>query len=646
MSAICGIFHLDGRPATKDLIGSMMSCMDYWGPDGSGVWREGPVALGHLMLHSTPESLHEKLPLKEDISDIVITAQARIDNREDLFRELAIPYPDRKNIPDSQIILRAYERWGEACPDYLLGDWAFAIWNPRQRRLFIARDHHGNTALYYYHTSHFFVFASSLKGLLALPEVPRSPNAFCIAQILLSWPGEGASTAYKNIYRLPPAHKMAVTQERIDVTRYWFLENTPELHLGSDQEYLEAFLDIYTEAVRCRLRSVRPVGVTLSGGLDSSSVVALAARELKKKEQRLSAFSSVPLYDTTGLVGKNGFGDERPYIEATSRFAGNIDVNYTRAEEMSPLEGIECSLNLLQEPIHAASNMYWIVSLMETAKSKGIGTLLTGQEGNGTISWRGNENILSTNNWWQWRKIWTKLKIWRSVRQKTLTQTFKSQIIKPLVPTSLLNYFQRIRSGKEPWENYSAIKPDFAHHFRVSEQMIQSGHDPYFRPLADARKQRYRIIRPGRSIGGTLWQEFGAGFDIQVCDPTQDKRIMEFCLSIPDDQYARDGKNRLLIRQSMEGILPPKVQWNSLRGKQAADIGWRVRKNCEQIASGLDMLEKSDLAREYLDIWKMRLVIQALKNQVDTRASFQCETILLRGLMVGLFLLSFEKDPF
>ena len=164
MSAICGIFHFDGKPIAN-LIESMMSSMDYWGPDGSGVWREDSVALGHLMLHSTPESLHEKLPIKRQTDDIVITAQTRIDNRDELFRALGIHHPDRNNMPDSQLILKAYDKWGEECPDYLLGDWAFAIWDPRQIRLFIARDHHGNTALYWYHTSRFFAFASSLKGL-------------------------------------------------------------------------------------------------------------------------------------------------------------------------------------------------------------------------------------------------------------------------------------------------------------------------------------------------------------------------------------------------------------------------------------------------------------------------------------------------
>jgi len=135
----------------------------------------------------------------------------------------------------------------------------------------------------------------------------------------------------------------------------------------------------------------------------------------------------------------------------------------------------------------------------------------------------------------------------------------------------------------------------------------------------------------------------GAGFDVDVCDPTQDKRVMEFCLSIPDEQYARDGRDRLLIRHSMEGILPPKVQWNILRGKQAADIGRRVQQDREEIVSLLKMFEESDITREYLDIQKMRLILQSLSTRIIKSSSYQIETILLRGLMAGLFLSRFEE---
>ena len=127
MSAICGIFNLDGSPVSKESINGMMAAIDYWGPDGSGVWRHGPVVMGHLMLHNTPESVGDRLPRTNVSGDLVITANVRLDNRDELFETLRVPHTERTGMPDSSLILMAYEKWGEKCPERLLGDWCFGI---------------------------------------------------------------------------------------------------------------------------------------------------------------------------------------------------------------------------------------------------------------------------------------------------------------------------------------------------------------------------------------------------------------------------------------------------------------------------------------------------------------------------------------
>jgi asparagine synthase (glutamine-hydrolysing) len=265
MSGICGIFQRNGAPVTPARLERMMTAMASWGADGQGTWCDGPVALGHSLVHTTPESRYESLPLQSPAPAVVLTVTSRLDNRDELADALGIAPPDRATLPDSTLILKAYGAWGEACPARLLGDWAFALWDTRQRRLFLARDQHGNTGLFYYCTPHCFAFASCLAGLLALPEVPRQPHAFSIAQLLVSWPGDGRATPYADLWHVPPAHAMVVTPDRMTMRQYWAVEATPALRLASDAEYIEAFLDLYTAAVRCRLRSIRPVGILLSG---------------------------------------------------------------------------------------------------------------------------------------------------------------------------------------------------------------------------------------------------------------------------------------------------------------------------------------------------------------------------------------------
>jgi asparagine synthase (glutamine-hydrolysing) len=628
MSAIFGIVHLDDQPLDLASLQAMQATMRYWGPDGSGSWHTGAAGLGHLMLHNTPESLYETMPLSSRSGDLVLTASARLDNRDELCEALRVPRPERATTPDGAVILKAYERWGEGCPDHLLGDWVFAVWDGRQRRLFIARDHHGMTGLYYYYNPRMFVFASCLKGLLALPIIPRRLHELRLVQVIASWPEHGAPTAYEEILRLPPAHTLTLTADRLDTRQYWRLEDAPDVRCKSDQEYVEAFLALYTETVRCRLRSHRPVGATLSGGLDTGSVCVLAARELGNSGRRLPVYSSVPLYDPSPWVSPNRFGDETSFIEATSQSAGNIDVHYIRAADINPLQGIRRALWLHDEPGHAARNQYWMTALFTTAQQHNIGTLLIGQNGNATVSWTGRASAADP------------LVFFKEGRYR---QALRS-LARVLLPTVWQRWYKRLRAGKDPWMNYSALNRELALRLHLTRLMRSRGHDPALIMPTDTRAARFRILKPGKSYIGALGQENGAGYTLELRDPTGDKRILEFCLGIPDEQYCRNGQNRWLIRRAMEGLLPPLVRWNTRRGFQAADIGRRILDSQEEIVGVLAQLERSDLARHYLELPVMQQVLRSLQTSIDPQNTDASDSILLRGLMAGLFLLRFDAS--
>lgn len=261
MSGIFGILNLEGQPVSRQHLEAMQAGMAYWGTDGSSIWQADTTGLGHLLLRNTPEAHYESLPHQDPNSGVVITAHARIDNREELIADLRaldthnpqskIVNPESK-IPDSALLLQAYLRWGEGCVHHHLGDWAFAVWDPHRRKLFLARDHHGISGIYYYCHPGLFAFASSIKGLLALPQAPKRPNLFRVAQVLTSWPGDGVQTAYEGVLRLPPAHTLTVTADRVEVRRYWSLDDLSPLRLKSDGEYLEAFLEVYTNGHKKR----------------------------------------------------------------------------------------------------------------------------------------------------------------------------------------------------------------------------------------------------------------------------------------------------------------------------------------------------------------------------------------------------------
>src|SRR3989442_1004237 len=218
-------------------------------------------------------------------------ADARIDNRAELCSVLSAP----STVTDAELILQAYARWGERCPEHLLGDFAFALWDARRGFLFCARDHFGVKPFYYHHRpGRLFAFASEIKGLLVLSDVPRRLNETRVADYLVPLLEDKEITFYEGIVRLPPAHHMTVSRDGVRIEQYWALDPDREIRMKSDGEYAAAFREIFTEAVRCRLARPIPVGSMLSGGLDSSSIVFVAPKLLAEDGSReLHTFSAI-----------------------------------------------------------------------------------------------------------------------------------------------------------------------------------------------------------------------------------------------------------------------------------------------------------------------------------------------------------------
>src|SRR5258708_6360646 len=250
MSGIAGVFYRDGRPLDREPLGQMLTALAHRGPDGSGTWSEGSVGLVHLSLWTTPESIRERQPLLR--GDVVIVADARIDNRDELIALLALDKHLGQQLTDTELIAAAYERWGRACAEKLLGDFAFVIWDKREQRLFCARDHSGLKPFYYYLLESVFAFASEIKALLCLPEVNATWDNAKIASYLLDLymlQVDNVTTFFHDIYRLPPAHIFSIDRAATNLQSYWSLDQERELRLASDQHYPDPFLEIFPEPV-------------------------------------------------------------------------------------------------------------------------------------------------------------------------------------------------------------------------------------------------------------------------------------------------------------------------------------------------------------------------------------------------------------
>jgi asparagine synthase (glutamine-hydrolysing) len=276
LSGIVGFFGRRDAPVDRPLLRSLAHYLSFRGPDAREVWAEGPIGFGHTLLRTTDESITERQPATLE-GRYTITADARIDCRAELIGRLTNAGRNvRQNGPDSELILHAYAAWGEECVQHLRGDFAFAIWDSRWKTLFCARDHFGVKPFYFAQAGETFIFSNTLDCLRLHPDVSGEVNDKAIGDFLLFGMNcDTATTTYRDIQRLAPAHSMTVSAAEIRTRRYWTAPTDGRIRYKRADEYVEHFQSLMEAAVADRLRTER-VGILLSGGLDSSALAATA----------------------------------------------------------------------------------------------------------------------------------------------------------------------------------------------------------------------------------------------------------------------------------------------------------------------------------------------------------------------------------
>ncbi|MFA5353226.1 MAG: lasso peptide isopeptide bond-forming cyclase [Thermodesulfovibrionales bacterium] len=547
MSGIAGLCFFDGRPVRQELLKGLTGILSHRGPDGEGVWASGPVGLGHRMLHTTPESLHEKLPLVDEKSKCAITADARIDNRDELISALGLQARDRV-IADSEIILEAYKKWGEDCTSRLLGDFAFAIWDGRKRELFCARDHFGVKPFYYYKSDRIFAFASEEKALFVIPEIPQKTNELKIACFLepILLHEDKVMTFHEAILRLPPASSMIVSDKGITISSYWSLDPHYEIRYRTDEEYAEAFRGIFTDAVACRLRSAFPLGSRLSGGLDSSSVTCVASNIL----------SGQPLHTFSAIFPTIMECDESSYIN-TALTRENLIPTYVHADELDPVAHIKEALRYQDGPFYAP-NLFMDTAIHNKAKEKGVRIILDGLDGDTTVS-HGIAYLPELARGLKWFALYKNLQNLSINFDKPATSIFKSRVLSPMLPESVKKTYRFLRGWKEPSFD-TLVNPDFARGVAL-EGRIRQAHDQFRMPRTE-KEHHGNVLRSSLLPHALeIFNRDISSFSMEARHPFFDKRLVEFCFGLPADQKLSQGWTRMILRRAMSDVLPQEIQW-------------------------------------------------------------------------------------
>jgi asparagine synthase (glutamine-hydrolysing) len=562
MSGICGQFNLDQAPVVETDLRAMTAMLERRGPQGTGRWRDGPVGFGHTLLATTPELLYERQPFTHADTGCVITADVRLDNRDQLLTALDLSQ-QRDTTGDAELILVSYLQWGESCLDRLLGDFAFVIWDPRHRVLFCARDHFGMRPLYYHHMiGRHFVFASNARAILVLPQVPYRINNGRVADFLvpeLEWIDYN-STFFEGVYRLPPGHQMTVTPTSHDVVEYWKPEPGPKLGFTSDHEYRQGFLEVFTKAVDARLRTPSgSAGSMLSGGMDSGSVVAIGKEILDARgDRQLKTFSAVQRQDVSCAESRAIYAAaSMSSISPTLIYPDELDNDFEKL-----VSGIE-------EPYDGEFMILKAIFL--AAQQQGESVVLDGGAGDVVLS--EGTYIARLIRQRQFKQAMAEIsgqpRFWG---QGSIASGLIRHARKAIVPESLLKrlrgpmYRHRVKGYLEA----SLVSPDFAALVNIQERFerMRRIFDTGWQP--DYATECSNTIRPNVTAGRERYARIAASIGVEACDPYLDKRLVDYCSRLPGRFRLRDGWPKMILREIMADKLPEEVLW--CRGKP--HLGW------------------------------------------------------------------------
>ena len=545
----------------------------------------------------------ETAPVRErrSIPGLAVVADARLDNRAELADALGLDDPERARADDSELILRAYERWGEECPPRLHGDYAFAIWNSSKRSLFCARDAVGARPFFYSQLpGGQFSFASDIAAALAAPGVDDRLDDSQVAAFLMGSyrmnPEVTDGTFFRGVRSLPPGHSIAVDAKSERVERWWRPEDAPPVRHECDEDYESEFLDRYRRAVRDRLRGAHPVGVHLSGGLDSSSVAVLASRELRPLGRKPHAFCWHP----------------PPAGSHTAE----------EADEYRLIESV-CAQEQLQPLYHAASADHFVGMLrsdvtrvpnrdgtllheslvQDSAAGLGVRVILSGWGGDEVASYSGAGYYAELLREGRLGQLHREA---RGLSDRPWMFLLRDVVL-PAAHPRATDFLTGLLRGELPRRRQSFAAPGLARKYR--------------KPRPSARESGVRQTQLARLKPGHLnrrmedWAASGSRAGVEYRYPLLDRRLVEFVLGLPAGQFRRGPRSRWFMRRALRSVLPPPVLERSVKADPARHRPWQqaLDEALPTVHRHLSARSEPPARAEYLD---MPMLLAHLESKV------------------------------
>lgn len=543
--------NFDQRPADAAVVKGMLDRIAFRGPDAQRHVVLGRAALAHCSLRTTPESAEECQPLVDSSRQVWLVMDGRIDNREELKAELLTAGYSPRDDSDAELALGSYLRWGEEAPARMVGDFALAIWDGKRQSLFCARDALGAKPLYYYRHPRFFAFASDPAALFAVPDSERRPSLEGMTHYLMGYFDDPAITEFQNVHKIRQAHSLTVNGEGdLRMRRYWDVDVDRVLRLKNPAEYQEAFREVFGKAVKAQSRSLGRIGVSFSGGLDSSSVFGMLQDLRRRGEIAPSLRAYCTVFDGEPY-------DERPYMLAFQEQWG-ADIRWHQSRTPRPLWDWEEAWRSDAQPI--PSPVAWGAhQLYRLAAEDGIRVLLGGVGGDDFLdapACAAADLLLQGHGLEAWRY----LRAWSDFNQAKMTSAINSAVLMPLrarfLPRPLRKLARRLLPRKPlPWIREPHAGRAMAHY--QGGAWYASA-----RPLPPARNVAYNAVHSGHlSYALEFLDRMGAAAGgLEVRQPFCDRRVVEFAVSVPESELMRNGQPKALMRSALGERLPAAIR--------------------------------------------------------------------------------------
>ncbi len=558
MAGIVGVIHLEGAPVAPAELERLAGPIAHRGRLIPASCPDRAVALVSLSrAGDAPAGPRGAAPPAEGLP---LVADLRLHSRRELLGLLADePTPPHPHAPDSELLAAACAAWGDGAAERLLGDFAFAFWDARRRRLFCARDLMGMRPLYYTLARGAFWFASEVKALLAIEGLPRRVEPLSIA----AWLNETSSplelTFYEGIRQLPPGHALALEAGRVRVWPWWRFEPARRIRHRRVEDYVEHFRQLLLEAVESCLAGDARASLLLSGGLDSGSVAAAAG--WLAAQGRLPR---PPLHAISWAFDRMPLCDERHLSDQVVRH-GALPLSLLDADDGWPLADYPAIAPDADDPILGAYQGL-LEQSMAIARARGDRVVMTGHRGDLLVGgWISDlPGMLLAGHW---RTLAREVAAIRN-HQVPYPVIVKTLLLHPLLQTlwhqpsaaSLRQWLAGALGRRDPAAGRAGwLRPDFARASGLDDLLRQPPPRPDLRP--HARRERYRMIFLPAQMRITNWLgRLAARHGLTSADVWSDRRLVEFVLSIPQHLVHRQAEDKWLTREAMRGVMPESIR--------------------------------------------------------------------------------------